>query len=413
MAGYATVGANMIANMIFIGVAVFALTLILCMVLSPQHTFGLAVVCLMMSGASLVGSAESIGVRIEAVLLLAGLLTFRPPRKDAFQLHSEQSKTLFLFVAALWLTIMAVALPHGDWSMAINASLGVLAVSLMVVVPSRVLTRAEFQNSVTMVLLLFLLSSAVVTFFSPSIGMVNLRLRGLTANANLLGFYILLTITLSLIVEQRKRRIILVLVVAIPSLILTGSRTSAIALAVIIILGTIGRTGYVSRAAGFLLVGLVTFFLSSFGSGTGADTTLLRSGDSRNLSWERAVWVYHYAPLVGVGIRNVDVEVASSPLRAFVGGGAVGLFFLVFAYIVLIVSSWRLGWGSFTLASGALVHSLGEGWLVSLTGPMVLMFVLAWLVITANDTQVAGGEPSREFQRPRKRHRLIRQSLSR
>ena len=279
--------------------------------------------------------------------------------------------------------MLAASVPHGDWTSAANASLGVLATTLLVVVPSRVLTRTQLQNVVMTVLILFLAVSIFVAFTFPSVGILGTRMRGLTSNPNLLGFYSMLTVTVALLVEHRKRVIVLVLLLAAPSLVLTASRTSAIALLVVIVVGTVGSTGYVPKIASLAGLALVGFLFSGFG--TIADSTLLRTGNSRMYSWESAVRVYHSFPLYGVGLGGTGVEVASSPLRAFVAGGTVGLASLLVAYAVLIVSSWRLGWASFTLAMGAFSHSLGEGWLVSLTGPAVLMFVLCWTVVSARD----------------------------
>jgi hypothetical protein len=364
--------------------AVFTLSLILLMVLRGQYLVGIAVACLMLSGSSVFASQSlSIGFRIEALFLLAGILIFRRRVGSGFQLDRRQSRTLVIFLTALWLEVMAVSLPHGDWSSATNACLGVIAIALLVVAPSRVLTRVQFQDVVMTALVLFLISSILVAVLFPSVGTLGTRMRGLADNANLLGFYIVLTVTVALLVEHRKRVIGLVLVLAVPCLVLTASRTSAIALLVVIVIGTIGRTGYVPKIAGLAGLAVGWFIFSGFGAI--GDVTLLRSDNSRLSSWESAVWVYHHSPLDGLGLEGTGVEVATSPLRAFVAGGAVGLAFLLVAYAVLIVGSWRLGWASFTLAVGAFAHSLGEGWLVSLTGPAVLMFVLGWTVVSAKD----------------------------
>lgn len=384
-AGYVTGGSTFIS----IIVAVITISLLLCILLSAQHIFGLAVFCLMMSGSSVVETSNvaGIGFRIEAVLLLAGLLILRRPNAPRFHLHSKMSVPLLLFVTALWLTVMAASVPHSDWSMAANASLGALAISLLVIAPTRVLTRTQFQHSVIMVLMLFLLFSVLVATVFPSVGFQATRMRGLTENANLLGFYILLTVTVSILVEQRKRMILLVLAVTFPSLILTGSRTSVIALLVVMALGVMGRTGYMSAVARFMPLIFVAFLFWGRESPTGV-ASLLRTDNSRSPSWEEAVWVYRHSPLFGVGLGKGDVEVASSPLRAFVAGGSVGLAFLIFGCALLLIASWRLGWGSFTLTVGALTHSLGESWLVSLTGPMVQMFVLTWITVSANEIHI-------------------------
>jgi hypothetical protein len=156
-------------------------------------------------------------------------------------------------------------------------------------------------------------------------------------------------------------------------LILSGSRASAVAVVALFVASTLLRVGATRRLLPFLMVGAFGAMLLAQDLLT-SDTGLLRANNSRSESWDQAKGALQLDLLRGVGLEGLKVQVASSPLRALAAGGLIGGGLLLFGLFCLLVAARRNSTLK-ALTFAAVLHSFAEGWLVSLTGPMILLFV--------------------------------------
>lgn len=282
----------------------------------------------------------------------------------------------------MWVIISVIALTHWEVTPFVNASIGLALLLLISVLPTRVQV-ATIRKSVSIALAAFVSASLVVAELSPSTGVENDRLRGLAGNANLFAFFCLLLFALAVVRQQHSRWDILAIVLAIYGLLGSGSRTTAIALVVLTmgagLLGTrVARRFLVAGTLGGILLywvapSIVDVFRVAWGRGF----------TTRSDAMGAARWVAQESPLLGVGFAQMPDNVASTALSVFVLGGVVASVLFGLVALRLVVDSVAASPVHLVLAVSALLHSLGESWLISTTGPMVAMFAMVAVSVPA------------------------------
>lgn len=211
----------------------------------------------------------------------------------------------------------------------------------------------------------------------PGVAFRGDRLRAFMANPNSLGAYAAFAVLVAVVLVRNAATSVLLTVASFAVIWWSGSRASALAaVGGLVILALSGR----SRPR-WLLAGAATAAITLV---VLADVTLLegalfREANTRDASWGEALRVAGDAPLLGVGAAGETVEVASSPLRAFVHGGAVGLMGVVLMYAALIAAAFRVRGPLAALTVTGIVHSLAEGWFLSAVSPMLLVYLAVWI----------------------------------
>ena len=114
-----------------------------------------------------------------------------------------------------------------------------------------------------------------------------------------------------------------------------------------------------------------------------ASPLLFRDWGSRDGSLQEAVRVLSISPLFGLGVGGELVEVASSPLRAFVEGGILALVGVVIMYLVLLRAALRRNASLLAMTLAAILSSFGEGWFLSSIGSMMLVFSAVWIGVAS------------------------------
>lgn len=346
-----------------------------------------------MGGAAVLASgswwaAQSPGVSVAAracgVGVIATLLFFE--RRQAASVNRTEAgtsppRTILTFAAGLWLLLLVVSVSHSEWGTLANAALGILAICLFVMLPNRVIEPERLQGVLAGMLGVYLAASLAVGFLWPAHGYLNERLTGLTANPNQLAFYALLLGALVFSSHRSRALSAAALTVGVAVLFLTASRTSSIAFAFLVVALALGHSRYARRLFAAAAVALALIFISSPSFFSAANFELLRTNNSRSVSTDEALRIFDASPLLGGGFNAIQVTVASSPLQVLAAGGLLGIVLLVAASGYLVLKSMRIGPVTTSLTLAALVHSLGEAWLASTSGPMTLFFCMTWLCV--------------------------------
>lgn len=112
-----------------------------------------------------------------------------------------------------------------------------------------------------------------------------------------------------------------------------------------------------------------------------------RGDNSRALTITGAFDAFRSSPLIGIGMANEEFEIASSPLRALAYAGIGGLVAVLFMWTAFLWHSRTAGLPAVGFTLAAVVHSLFEGWLLSPVSPLLLTFVLVWVVVVKPETR--------------------------
>lgn len=345
--------------------------------------FGALLVAGSASSLPLPGFFSNLGRVVGVSLMILGSHVARPARAGGC--HSGYPVApIALFGFGYILYAVTATLAHGNVGLAIQHLIALALLGLLV--HALWLCPADVLEISTVAFLSMLMVASVVAFFVvPDISVQQDRLRGVTANANTLGFYAFLAIA---VFSMRSSRYAMAASLgAALILALTGSRTSLIAaLCMLVLLGVGG-----DRVGRRVLVGIAG--LACLGFLIWPDTLrplrelLLRDTSSRDSSWDVAAQSEMLSSGFGLGVGNESSEVASTPLRAYVHGGAIALLGVLLMWTALVWLGIRANWRVTAFALAAVIHSLGEGWLLSALGPLLVAFALAFITIAAKSAR--------------------------
>ena len=347
---------------------------LLALILPPQAAMVLGLLLVMASSASLpILEPVNIGVRILAISVILTLAARTPLGANARSRDDRSTAPwIVAFVFAIGLMLSFISIAHNETGI-VPAVLGAVSALVVAFAPLRVLTPRQVIQAIRDALLLVLLASLVLAAAAPGIAFRGGRLQGLSGNANLLGFYVLLYLGLVLATSTKVQSLVMPVSLSGFVLILSGSRASAVAVVALFLASALLRVGATRRLLPFLMVGALGAMLLAQDLLT-SNTGLLRANNSRSESWNQAKGALQLDLLRGVGLEGLKVQVASSPLRALAAGGLIAGGLLLFGLFCLLVAARRNSTLK-ALTFAAVLHSFAEGWLVSLTGPMILLFV--------------------------------------
>lgn len=362
--------------------AVGLILIMIVMLVRPQTAMVIAFFLVMASSTSISALGPfSVEVRVLAVMVVL-TLSFRQARQDEPRdyLGPRAAHSLTAFLLSIGSMLAFISIAHAEAGLG-DAALGVASCLIFVVLPLRLLTAAQLIRSLRAALFITLAASLIMAAVVPSIAFRGGRLQGLTGNANLIGFYVFLYVGLVVCTEVNWRALVGPLTLGATVLVMSSSRVSGIATIVLLLGSAALRVGAMRKTIPWLSVAIGAATLLWQDTLT-SDLGLLRTGNSRAQSWTQMQEALQVSPLTGVGIEGITVEVASSPLRALAAGGIVAGALFVVALCSLLMATRSRG-AARVLVLAAIVHSLAEGWLVSLTGPIVLLFVVALSALLA------------------------------
>lgn len=306
---------------------------------------------------------------------LAGLLVDRQRRGP------EMLSWLPLVAGSLFAFLLFAAAFHGQWVEFILYGFGLILLALAVTVTSITVPREVAKVGVIFALVFVVVGSLVYGLTTPDLAVEGARLRGLTPNANMLGFYAFLLGSIALIVVRLGWTRIVLLSFSGVVLLWTSSRASILALAIVFLFLVLSRLSATRVLALLGTAGAVAIAATVSPHVLGVLDGLFRRTDSRALTLTGAFDAFRSSPLIGIGLHNEEFEIASSPLRALAYAGIGGLLAVLVIWTALIWNSRTAGLPAVGFTLAAVVHSLFEGWLLSPVSPMLLTFVLVWGVV--------------------------------
>lgn len=349
---------------------------------SPEQRLRLAVLAVFLSGGTgqLPGPSAT-AMRGFAIMAAAGAaigLGHRPVRERSFSLGT------FALMLTLMLTVPPLA--HGEVSGFASSLIGTALLLLLSFSAQRINPTCLINSFNAGVWTIIGLSTPLLAL--PSLGTVGGNFRGITANSNSLGIYcVLATISSLFLVKASPLKSTALACCAIALCIASHSRTSLISIAILIIMSMALRENISRRLIGAAITAGVLVSVAApkvldfvFGG------VVNKTRGTRDQSWLEAQRAWDHSKLFGLGPSNIYYEIASSPLRAIAEGGLAMLFFYTLAIGTLLYKGIRLGPCTLVVAITASIHSLGEGWLISTTGPWVLAFSCAILAVMARDS---------------------------
>lgn len=233
----------------------------------------------------------------------------------------------------------------------------------------------------------FVAGSLVVGVMLPSVGIEQGRLRGLAENANGLGCYAFILAAVAVTSLRSRGLVAAILAMSVGTIVWTGSRNSAIALAIVLITLGLANAGWPTRVLGLLIAaGVVAAALVFTPDLATLSEWLLARGNSRAESFAYAVGVVSEWTWTGVGLGGETVEVASTPLRALVAAGIWGGLAVVATWLAILAYGVRAGTRTTAVALGVIAFSVAEGVLLSPLGPFLLMLLVALVAVHRTET---------------------------
>jgi hypothetical protein len=328
-------------------------------------------------------AAVSAGVRVAAFVVLLRLRW--PVRGEPSVVHtlrpSVRSVAWFapLLLAGMAIYLVAATLPHQEVGTFLLYGQGALLAVAYAWVIRRYARGPEVLTGVLFGLLAVVACSLLMLLAAPHLAMLGGRLRGLTSNPNIFGFYCAIALT---VVVLTKRHVLLVTVagaMSLGALALTASRASLL----IVVIAGIGwlalRRSTASRFMALAVAVVVGILLVQYPALLSGDAmAIFRTHNSRQGSLEYTLAVLESHERLGIGLGNEIVQVASTPLRALVHAGYLGGIAVTVMYLVVLFCSWRAGRPTLLFGLAMVVHSLFEGWFLSPVGPMFLVFLAVW-----------------------------------
>lgn len=243
---------------------------------------------------------------------------------------------------------------------------------------------AQILGGAYAALLLVCVVSVVAYRWWPSVAIEESRLRGVIENANGLGFAAFALGSVSLLGRPGRWQFVIGLGISIVVLFLTGSRASALVLALLIIgcaLGGLKRAKILTTLA--LLIGSVTWLVAP---NVFAETLLFRTTDSRATVLETMRQTMATSFWTGVGELPSETMIAGSPFAAGITGGTWGLIGLGLMYLGLLVGFVSSRPRALIFVLAGVVHSGFENWMLSFSAPMLLIFFVVLIGFVKTDS---------------------------
>ncbi|MEH1124636.1 hypothetical protein [Micromonospora sp. CPCC 206061] len=329
-------------------------------------------------------------VRALAIMVLAlgavcGVLDATRPGND--RLRSARP-LLAVYLVGMVGYFVAATLPFDNTKSLVTGILGLASLTVYVLLTTKLLAPHTLDVALVAVLASVIIVSLVLGFVLPDIAVLGGRLRGISANPNLLGVYAFLLVA-AVVLRRRPWPLTLwAALLGVATLVWTASRGSALSLAIALVVGAVMNAGRARQLAlPLLTLGAVSVALTNY-SAEFAGIKLFRANNSREAGVQEVLDLVRAGVLGGVGIGNERGQIASSPLRAFTYGGVVALCCILLIWLAILWFSWQSGPATFAFGLGVVVHSNFEGWMVSATGPIVVLFALMWVSMLLSGPQI-------------------------
>jgi hypothetical protein len=356
--------------------------------------FAIGLLFIMMSSSFLEDterSFRSIALRILGIgtIILVGIMV----SNRNLNVHSTpqgagtltNTKWLATLTGGIALFILGAYGAHGKWDEFVLFGVGLAAVAVAARTTALRVPYTVLRSSVVAVLVLTVAFSLLAGVGAPGEAVEQDRLRGVTANANTLGFFAFLLGGVALVLPMRKRWRAVLLVLATSAIVWSSSRASLLALALTAIIALVGQKSVagwlsaLSAAAAAITLSLVRPDILPIFDSIG------RTDNSRQVSFTSALDLFHSSPLIGVGAGAEEFQIASSPFRAIAYAGVVGVAAILIIWVGLVQSTRKapVAIAGFVMAS--LVHSIFEGWLLSPISPLLLIFLLVLIMLVRGD----------------------------
>ncbi|SCG51339.1 hypothetical protein GA0074704_2630 [Micromonospora siamensis] len=320
-------------------------------------------------------------VRIAAVLLLvAGVASGMLRTAKWYGRRLRPARPLMeLYLIGMTGYLLAATLPFGEARALAVGILGLLTTAAYLLLAARYVSPRALDAALVAVLMLTVAASLVLGLVAPDVAVVGERLRGVTANANLLGVYGLLLVAT---VVLRKRSWPLTSAGAVlggAAIVWTASRGSALSLLLALVVGAVVNAGRARRLALPVVALAAAPFFWSLRNASAADLTLYRTNNSREVGIREVMELMRADSLAGLGIHNAYAANGSAVLTAFVQGGLLAICLILMICVAFLWSSWKSGPATFALALGVVLHSNFEPWALASMSPISLLVALTWL----------------------------------
>ncbi len=352
-------------------IGLLALAVVLLTRPGPRMLVGLAIMLQLASAVDLGRSSPTYAVLVRVLAVGACLLTLSMARQTRDNTRVLYPVWLWGTLAFLW--VGAASGISARWLFGIII-LGLTCAALIAV--GRHVSAPDMGAALDVALIVSYLvcyGAAVIGVFTPiEAG----RLEGAFANANTLGFLAGLGVVRFVVDDRRGTRSRLMLVLALPAAILSGSRAPVAALAVAVVIAgfhsVLVAGGRGRRILGMTL-GAAAIAMAFVTQLSDVDLTVLRTNDSREAGFDYALREAVITAGRGHGFEQGTVEVASTPFRWLADGGYPGLLFVLLAYVSAFLLAWRIDWRATLVVVFGIVHSVFEGWYFA--GGSTLFFV--------------------------------------
>lgn len=312
-------------------------------------------------------------------LMIIGALQLTSKPSDFQRRRPLPTVQMGLFACGYLLYALPSTIPHGLVGLFLQ-HLSALVMLMALVWVLWMCPVRRLREATESLLFVILLGSVFLWATQPELAVVQDRLRGLTENANLLGFYAFVAVAIFAAKSATRSATILTFGTLIV-LVFTGSRTSSIAAVCILILYAL--TG--CRPARRVLASIAFFIALVSAAWPGAldsvSDTLFRSTTSRSGSFQVALQAQLTTSVFGVGAGREAEEIASSPLRAYVHGGDFALIGVLLMWCSFLWLGAKSNRPATAFAIAAIIHSIGEGWLLSAASPMMIVFILGFVTL--------------------------------
>lgn len=296
---------------------------------------------------------------------------------------------------------------HGGTVAAVLGYIAFVLVAVVIYSISNYFTAQSVVSGTFWALLLILIASLTLYIVQPAVAVENARLRGVVENANGLGFAAFCFGALTLAVKIPTTLRVLAVMATLSTLLLSGSRASAVALAIFIFASSILGSKRSQKALMLVLPATLILWLSFPSQFTNA--TLFRTIDTRSGGYETMRMAMTESPWIGVGSQASENFVAGSIFAIGIWGGLLGILGLLTMYLGVL----RMGLDSkpmgFAFVLAGLFHSLFESWMLSFSSPMLLIFFMVAICCIHSDHASAHLHPQdATIRRPRRQSEVHR-----
>ncbi|MGN6413377.1 hypothetical protein [Flexivirga sp.] len=246
----------------------------------------------------------------------------------------------------------------------------------------------RFVEGMTVAIQACLIIGLVMYVATPGLSIVGDRLQGFFVSANTLGFFAAIWLLHAITTKPLNYRLLVLSVPAVASILLCGSRSSAVAISaalIVLVLRSEHESNTRARARK-LTATAFTGVSAMLIEGGPLVAELLRTNNSRANTTAYALHGATWHVLGGVGYGKAAVEVASTPLRWLAEEGLIAMALCVLAYLIIIKVGFRSGSRVAACATFGVVSSLLEGWYFA---GVSALFVMYWAVVMAAHSATA------------------------